>query len=190
MRLTILLLMLLSMLGAGATAFADPTITINENSGTCDHVKGCTLQLPQALLFPFVPGQLVLTDPDGTISDIITFTCALDCTTGGVATMASNGADGLGFDDLADVSTLPALGSNTLFLAEPTSGPLFYAPSFPGQPGSGTVGGLAPLSYSISSDTAEDVPEPSSLVLLLTGFAGVGFARLRGKVAVRRNWLS
>jgi PEP-CTERM motif-containing protein len=61
----------------------------------------------------------------------------------------------------------------------------------------GTVQPLGTVNWSDSTtDTLQfqsdvsDVPEPSSILLLLTGFAGLRFAKLRRKVAARKKWLA
>lgn len=155
-------------------ASASP-IVLTEHSGTCNHVVGCTINLP----FSPVTGQVILLEPEffNLPEDVITF----DGTTN-TAVFASNDLTGL--HDPADVTTPPSPLPNQISLSEPLvqSGPetLLYSP-LPGQPGYGLDDTGAPVSYSINSDSGV-VPEPSSLLLLSTGlisFTTVG--RRRGR---------
>lgn len=115
------------------------TIVLTESSGTCDHIVGCTIDLP----FSPVTGQVLLLDPDffNLPLDVITF----DSTTN-TAVFASDNIDG--FDDPADTFGPPSPLTNQISLTEPSveSGPetLLYDP-LPGQPATAwmTVGRLS-----------------------------------------------
>lgn len=148
------------------------TIVLTESSGTCDHIVGCTIDLP----FSPVTGQVLLLDPDffNLPLDVITF----DSTTN-TAVFASDNIDG--FDDPADTFGPPSPLTNQISLTEPSveSGPetLLYDP-LPGQPGYGLDDSGAPVSYSITSDSGA-APEPSSLLLFGAGLISLAAVRRR-----------
>lgn len=138
------------------------TIVVSESSGTCNHVVGCTVDLP----FSPVTGQVILLEPEffNLPGDIITFDSTTD-----TAVFASD--DFNGFLDPADTSSSPSLLTNLIYLTEPSviSGPetFLYSP-YSGEPGYGLDGAGEPISYRITSDSGA-VPEPSSLLLLGAG---------------------
>jgi|SRR5690348_2307017 PEP-CTERM motif-containing protein len=156
---------------SGRPASASP-IVLTEHSGTCNHVTGCTIDLP----FSPVTGQVLLTDPNffNEVLDVITF----DGTTN-TAVFASDNIDG--FDDPGDTFAPPPPLTNQISLTEPSveTGPetLFYSPS-PGEPGYGLDATGAPVSYSITSDSGS-APEPSSLLLLGAGVISLAAVRRR-----------
>ena len=160
-----------ALLLSGRPASASP-IVLTEHSGTCNHVTGCTIDLP----FSPVTGQVLLTDPNffNLPLDVITF----DSTTN-TAVFASDSIDG--FDDPADTFGPPPPLTNQIFLIEPSveSGPetLLYNP-LPGQPGYGLDDSGAPVSYSITSDSGV-APEPSSLLLIGAGLISLAAVRRR-----------
>lgn len=151
------------------------TIVLTEHSGTCNHVVGCTINLP----FSPVTGQVLLLDPDffNLPLDVITF----DGTTN-TAVFASDNIDG--FDDPGDTFAPPPPLSNQISLIEPSvesgSETLLYNP-LPGQPGYGLDDTGAPVNYSITSDSGV-APEPSSLLLLSAGLISLAAVRLRRTV--------
>ena len=119
-----------------------------------------------------IPGDLILTEPTGGWSDVIRWN------PGGMLVFYSDSIDG--FDSPADTPTPPTdFYANFLYLEEQGveggwSG-CVYTP-LPGQPGYNPS--ILGLTYLITSD----IPEPGSLLALVTGLAGLG-----GLVARKRR---
>jgi hypothetical protein len=161
------------------------TITVDENgsNGTVSNTNGFFSTLPVSrvqdpgpgglaaaltynLLNPpgLTAGDLILVEPGGTgtVSDIIRYNPQQN---GGSLVFYSDKTPGDTPPDLADIGFPTALYANTLLVtevgAEGNNG-LRYTPTA-GQPGF-VAGAGGPVTYLISSD----VPEPSSILLLVT----------------------
>jgi hypothetical protein len=146
-----------------------------------------TYQLP----FAVVPGDVLLTEPGGGLSDVVRFNLLVDGAADdgiGSSTLVfySDNADGK--DALADTGFPSAPYPNLVLI--PELGPegdngAFYTPG-PGQPGfpSLTVPvGVDPpqlelsVTYHFISDVS--VPEPATLLLLTSGLVGISLLRRR-----------
>jgi len=174
--------LLSALLLSSAFAQFSITITVDENgNGTLSNTLGFVSPLPVSrvqdpgpgglaaaltynLLNPpgLTAGDLILVEPGGTgtVSDIIRYNPQQN---GGSLVFYSDRTPG--DTDLADIGFPTALYANTLLLtevgAEGING-LRYTPTA-GQPGF-VAGAGGPVTYLISSD----VPEPSSILLLVT----------------------
>lgn len=125
-------------------------------------------------------GDLILLEPDGqgTISDIIRFNPAELGPGEGTGALVFYSDIGEGADALADIGFPTALYEGNITLTE--IGPegdngFTYTPTS-GQPGFVT-GAAGPVTYTILSDGALAVPEPSTIALLLCAAGLFGIAR-------------
>ena len=185
-----LLLATLSLIGvARLSAVPNPTFTFTENGlGQVELPNGLVIPLPHvlapdpgpgglssALTFnlhpdnPLLPGDLVLREVSGTISDVIRFN--LGAPLGPPFTVSvvfySNDSEGL----LADTGLPTLLQANTVTLLENNSGPTVYTP-VAGQPGF-EPGLPVALTYQIFS-----TPDPGSTVsLFAVALCGIGLLR-------------
>jgi hypothetical protein len=191
MRTTLMVMAVAAMLGvltAGAWAQAQIIVRFDENGNVT--INGQTSQIGNvgmdtgpggglALIYPnttgiaFVPGDVLLFEPDGTVSDVVRFNP--DQT---IAFYSEAGDNEVGPADLADTGYWPTQWYTNL-VQIPETGPeggvngAMYFP-LPNQPG--FVGGApAPVGYEIVSD----VPEPATLSLLALG--GLLALRRRGR---------
>ncbi len=129
--------------------------------------------LPTPALAPFVVGDVILLDANGTISDVFRFNSGTTVTDQGFTSpivFYSNDSGGLP----ADTGLPTAFYTNTVTIVESSSGPTIYTP-IAGQPGF-EAGFPLPVTYQIFS-----TPDASSTLPLL-GMAVVGMALLRSKV--------
>jgi hypothetical protein len=157
------------------------TVTVDENgNGTFTNTNGFFSPLPfsqvqdpgpgglaaaltYGLLNPpgLAAGDLILLEPGGggLISDVVRFNPQQN---GGSLVFYSDNLDG--GTDLADIGFPTAFYANTLTATEVGNG-LTYTPTA-GQPGF-VAGAAGPVTYVLKSDVSE-VPEPSSILLLVT----------------------
>ena len=162
---------------AVANAFNMPGSTMADpGPGGLASVLAYNLLNPPAL----VTGDVIIVEPGGgqTTTDLLRFNFAVG---GGTVFVYSDIGDGA--DSLADVGFPSAFFTNTVTVtevgAEGANG-ITYTPS-PGQPGYVT-GANGPVTYVFASDSA--VPEPSSILLILSGAGALCFRRFRrSKVA-------
>ncbi len=169
---------LITLIADQAKAVLDwPVITIDENGNGDD--LGTPLQtyfmastepagpatLAYYLGYSYTPGDLILTDPEtGLTSDVLRFGAGDD-----YGYLFFYSEIGNGNTDLADVGLPTVFQSNTFTLEEQVDeggyydGHLPYRPDL-GQPGKDYVGYSTNITYNI----AVDVPEPSTITLLLT----------------------
>jgi len=170
------------------------TLTFDENgNGVLTNTNGFFGALPASMMADSGPGGLAnvlfygmlnppgltagdvqVLEPGGSVSDVLRF----DPTVGGGGVFVYS--DNTEIDALADVGLPTALSPN--FVNADEAGPeccngIVYSPS-PGQPGF-VAGAGGPVTYVFISDT----PEPSSIVLIVTGGAALllrkRFARIR-----------
>jgi hypothetical protein len=177
----------LVILAAGlASAQQGPVISIDENgNGFMDGTRipwfmgpdpgpgGLPMTLtyrPPLTIAPMF-GDLLLLEPDGLLSDIVRFN------QDGSIVFYSDLEAADPNKELADVGFPTAYWDNRFVIDE--LGPegnngVVYSP-LPGQPGSFPAG-VVPVTYRIMSDV---IPEPSSIVALLTGMGGLAGLMLR-----------
>jgi hypothetical protein len=136
---------------------------------------------PNALLYDLngprglVTGDLFVTEPGGTVGDLIRFNTA-SFTDGFGEFVFYSLPDG---PDLADLAGFPTANyGNTLTIPE-VNGVITYTPTA-GQPGF-VPGAAGPVTYVLTSDVT-GVPEPASLTMI-----GIGAAALAGYVWRRRQ---
>jgi hypothetical protein len=118
------------------------------------------------LPFPVVEGDLQVTEPDGTLSDVLRFISDATINASRVYVYSEIEATDPA-KDLADVG-LPNPWQNVVTMSEQgleggING-VTYLPT-PNQPGSFTTPGVAPITYNFTSD----VPEPATMALLGLG---------------------